>query len=118
VLPTGKGRFVQSGVVNRMLDSEGASWVVDRGHGPEAHVAAMVSRAMEAAHLAAPVIAASVDDGLASDLMSTAGAWCAARQVPRVLSMVAADDHRSRAALEAAGFRHARSLWTLYRPVD
>jgi ribosomal protein S18 acetylase RimI-like enzyme len=118
VLPTGKGRFVESRFVNRILVSEEAAWVVDRGHGPEAHVAAMVSRAMVAAHVGAPVIGESVDDRLAAELVSTAGAWCAARQVPRMMSMVAVDDLRGRAALEAAGFRHARTLWTLCRPVD
>jgi len=117
VLPTGKGRFAESGLVTRILDSEEAAWVVDRGHGPEAHVAATVSRAMEAAHIGAPVIGESVDDALAADLVSRAGAWCAARQVPRILSMVPTDDRRSSTALEAVGFRHARALWTLYRPV-
>lgn len=118
VLPTGRGRFVASGMVNRMLASEEAAWVVDRGKGPEAHVAATVTRAMEAAHVSAPTIAPSVDDDLAAQLVRTAGAWVAARRAPRVVSMVAEDDRRGRAALEAAGFRHARSLWTLYRPVD
>jgi len=118
VLPTGRGRFLGSGMVSRLLDSEEASWVVDRGHGPEAHVAASVSRAMEAAHVSSPTIGPSVDDELAAELIRAAGAWCAARQAPRIVSMVAQDDRRARAALEAAGFRHARALWTLYRTVD
>ena len=118
VLPTRKGRFVESRLVNRVLDSEGAAWVVDRGHGPEGHVAATVSRAMEAAQISAPVIDDSVEDGLAAELVSMAGAWCAARQVPRILSMVSADDRRGRVALDAVGFHHARTLWTLCRPVD
>jgi len=117
VLPTGPGRFVASGMENRLLDSEQAAWVVDRGQGPEAHVAAVVSRAMEAGHVSSPTIGASVDDALAAQLVRTAGAWCAARHVPRIISMVAEDDRRARAALEAVGFRHARALWTLYRPV-
>lgn len=118
VLPTSPGRFLASEVANRMLASEEASWVIDRGHGPEAHVAATVSTAMEAAHLTAPTLAVTVDDGLGVQLVSTAGAWCVARGAPRLVSMVAADNPRGRAALEATGFRDARSLWTLYRSVD
>jgi len=118
VLPVGRGRFVSSGLETRILGSEEAAWVVDRGHGPEAHIAAVVSRAMAAAHMSTPTIGASVDDALAAQLVQTAGGWCAARQVPRIVSMVAEDDRRARAALEAVGFRHARALWTLYRTVN
>jgi len=118
VLPTGPDRFLANGMANRMLASEEASWVLDRGSGPEAHVAATVSDAMEAAHLTAPTLSESVDDRMAVELVSTAGAWCAARKSPRILTMVAADNPRARAALEAVGFHDAHSLWTLYRPVD
>jgi len=118
VLPTGRGRFVVSGMENRLLDSDQAAWVVDRGRGPEAHIAAVVSQAMEAAHVVSPTVGASVDDAVAAQLVRTAAAWCAARHAPRIISMVAEDDRRARAALEAVGFRHARSLWTLYRTVD
>ena len=118
VLPTRKDRFVESGMVNRMMESEDAAWVVDRGHGPEAHIAASVSRAMEAAYVSAPTLADSVDDRLAVDLVTTAGVWCAARRAPRILTMVADNNPRGRAALEAVGFQRALPLWTLYRPVD
>ena len=118
VLPTRKDRFVGSGVVSRSIASEDASWVLDRGQGPEAHVAAAVSRAMEAAHITAPTLAKSVDDRTAVELVTTAGAWCAAHRVPRILSMVAAHNPKGRAALEAVGFTHALPFWTLYRPVD
>jgi len=117
VLPTRPERFSQHGIANRMMASEEASWVIDRGHGPEAHVAATVSDAFDAAHLTAPTLAESVDDRLAFELVATAGAWCATRKAHRVLSMVAADNPRGRAALEAVGFQHALPLWTLYRPV-
>lgn len=117
VLPTGRGRFLESGVVSRILSSETSAWVIDRGRGPEGHVAAAVSRATEAGHIASPTIGATVDEGLALELLATAGAWCAARRAPRVISMVADDDVRGVAALSAAGFRHARSLHTLYRTV-
>jgi len=118
VLPTGKSRFVGSGVANRMMALEEGSWVIDRGEGAEAHVSASVSRTMEAAHLVAPTFADSVDDRLAADLVATATVWCAARQAPRILSMVTDTNPRGRAALEAVGFHLARPLWTLYRPVD
>jgi ribosomal protein S18 acetylase RimI-like enzyme len=118
VLPTRKDRFVGSGVANRMMATEEASWVIDRGHGPEGHVAAAVSQAMQAAHFASPTLAESVDDRLALDLVTTAATWCASRRVPRIISMVSGRNARGRAALEAIGFRHALPLWTLYRTVD
>lgn len=118
VLPTDAGRFVGSGFVTRFLASQDAAWVIDRGRGAEAHVAANVSATTEAAHLTAPTLSESVDAALADALVTTATAWCAARKAPRILSMVAADNPRGRAALEAAGFRNALALWTLYRPVD
>ncbi len=118
VLPTRKARFVESGMVTRMLESEDASWVVDRGKGPEAYVGATVSAAMEAAYLAEPVVAESVEPALAESLVATASAWCATRRSPRILTMVNRDNARGRAALDATGFRDAQALWTLYRSVD
>ena len=118
VLPTRKDRFLEAGVVTRMLGSEATAWVVDRGHGPEAHVSASVSRASEAAYLGAPTLAETVDPSLAEALVRTATAWCVRRGAPRVLTMVGEDNPRGRAALEATGFHDARALWTLYRPVD
>lgn len=117
VMPTQRDRFLESGVVNRILASEGAGWVLDRGSGPEAFVSASVSRAMEAAWVSAPVLAETVDEGLGSSLVATAATWCTARKAPRILSMVLDGNSRGRTALEATGFRHARSLWTLYRTV-
>ena len=118
VLPSHAGLFLSSGIANRILGSEEAAWVVDRGHGPEAHVAASVSAATEAAYMTAPVLGDSVDADLSRALLRVAGAWSAARKVPRVLCMVADDNVRGRAALEAGGFRRAFALWTLYRNVD
>jgi ribosomal protein S18 acetylase RimI-like enzyme len=118
VLPTHAGMFLSSQITNRILGSEEAAWVVDRGRGPEAYVAVSVSTATEAAYLTAPVLGESVDAELAGALLRTAGAWCAVRKTPRVLCMAADDNVRGRVALEAGGFRHAFALWTLYRPVD
>jgi ribosomal protein S18 acetylase RimI-like enzyme len=118
VLPISKQDFLGFALANRVMATEEAGWTIDRGRGPEGQVSASVSRAFEAAHLSAPVIAESVDPGLAEALVRTAVAWCASRKAPRVLSMVTDDNPRGRAALEAAGFRHAFALTTLYRPVD
>ena len=118
VIPIGEGHFLTSTFVAHLLASEDAAWVVDRGNGPEGFVAANVSEVSAAAHLTAPTLAASVDEPLARALVATAEAWCSARKVPRILSMVANDNLRGRAVLEAMGFRHARALWTLYRTVD
>lgn len=118
VVPTTPRAFIGSGLQNRMLASEEAAWVIDRGHGPEAHLGATVSEVFDAAHMTSPVVSESVSSDLAETLVRTAGAWCAARKALRILSMVADDNTRGRAALEATGFRHAFALWTLYRPVD
>jgi ribosomal protein S18 acetylase RimI-like enzyme len=118
VLPTHPGMFLSSRIANRILGSQDAGWVVDRGRGPEAYVAVSVSKATEAAYMTAPVLGESVDDGLAGALLRTASAWCAAQNSPRILCMAADDNVRGRKALEAGGFRHAFALWTLYRPVD
>ena len=118
VTPTGKGRFIQSGMVTRILNSENAAWVVDRGNGPEAHVGATVSAAYEAAFMSNAVLAESVEPDVARSLIATAVAWCAARNAPRVHTFVDDTDARGRAALEANGFTNVRALRTLYRTVD
>jgi len=118
VLPVSERAFAVSRMESRMLASEQASWVIDRGRGPEGHVGATVSEVFTAGHITAPVLSESVEADLADSLVRTAGAWCAAHHTPRILSMVADDNVRGREALERAGFRHAFALWTLYRPVD
>jgi ribosomal protein S18 acetylase RimI-like enzyme len=117
VLPVEERAFVGSAFATRLLASEESAWVIDRGHGAEGHIAATVSETFEAGHVSAPVLAESVDPPLAGALVRTAGAWCAARKAPRILSLVADDNPRGRAALEAAGFRPAFGARTLYRRV-
>jgi ribosomal protein S18 acetylase RimI-like enzyme len=117
VLPTTARDLAGSAWVGRMLSSELAAWVLDDGGGPVAWVGASVSVATEAAHLTAPVVDASVGPERARALVETAGAWCAARRAPRVLTMLPAENLRGRAALEGAGFHDAIPVWTLYRPV-
>lgn len=118
VLPTDERSFTGSRVATRMMASKDAAWVVDRGDGPEAHVAATVSAVTEAAYMTGPVLAASVDAELALTLVRTAGAWCAARGAPRILSTVAEENARGREALEGAGFHSEIARRTLYRSVD
>jgi ribosomal protein S18 acetylase RimI-like enzyme len=118
ILPTEPSRFAVSGFLNRMLESEEAAWVVDRGHGPEAHIAVTVSVAFDAAHLSPPVLAESVDAELAGALVRTAGAWVAVRKAPRILALLSDDNVQGQAALDAAGFHRALESSTLYRPVD
>jgi ribosomal protein S18 acetylase RimI-like enzyme len=116
VLPTAAREIVGSEWVGRILRTEFAAWVLDPGRGPVAWVGASVSTATEAAHLTAPILDDSVAPEGARALVETAGAWCAARGAPRVLSMLPAENLRGRAALEGAGFHDAIPLWTLYRP--
>ena len=117
VLPTTPREIAGSAWIGEILRSELAAWVLDDGRGPVAWVGATVSAATEAAHLSAPIVDASVAPERAQALVQTAGAWCAARRVPRVLTMLPSENLRGRAALEGAGFHDAIPLWTLYRPV-
>jgi len=115
VLPQHARDFASSGWSNRLMLAESAAWVVDRGHGPEAYVGATSSPITEAANLSSPIIGETVDAETALALVRTAAGWLAPRKPTRILSVVTEDNARGRAALEAAGFRSALALLTLYR---
>ena len=118
VLPVGESRFVHSSFEGRLLESEGAAWVVDRGRGAEGHVSGFRSAVFDAGNVSAPVLSESLEPALAVELVRTAVAWCAGRKLPRVLAFVTDENPRGRAALEAAGFRDVLTSTTLYRTVD
>ena len=118
VLPTTEREFAGAPWEGQVLASELAAWVIDPGSGAVAWVAATVSEATEAGHLSNPILDPSVGPEVAEGLVRTAGAWCAERGVPRVVAMTSEENPRGREALEAAGFRHAIPVLTLYRPVD
>jgi len=118
VLPIGPGAFVGSSLTSKMLASEDASWVVDRGAGPEGYVAASVSRVASAGQMAAPVLSERLDPALGVALARTALDWCADRKVQRVLCRVAEYNTWGRAAVDPLGFRLARTGRTLYRSID
>ena len=118
ILPTSEQEIAGSQWGSEVLASEIASWVIDRGPGAVAWVAATVSHATEAGHLACPILDPTVQPDVAEGLVRTAVAWCAERRVPRALTMVPEENARGRAAVESAGFRHAIPILTLYRPVD
>lgn len=118
ILPTTERELTGSLWEGQVLASEIAAWVIDRGGGAVAWVAATVSDATETGHLSSPIVGPTVEPEAAAGLVRTAGAWCAARGVPRLLTMASEENARGRAALEAAGFRHAIPVLTLYRSVD
>ena len=118
VLPVPKHLLGGSRTGDRILGSESATWVVDRGAGPEAVISATSSPDADAGHLSDPIISESTDPTLAAALVRTAAAWCGARGRIRVLSSVPRYNAAGRAALETEGFRDALSVWTLYRPVE
>jgi len=101
---------------DRVFDAETAAWVVDRGHGPEAYVAATSTPTTEAAHLSTPIVGESVEAPLAVELVRTAGAWLAARRPARIVASVPEASPRARRALQEAGFHDAIPHFTLYRP--
>jgi ribosomal protein S18 acetylase RimI-like enzyme len=115
VLPIGPRDLSAERWVDRLFDAESAAWVIDRGHGPEAHLAASASPVTEAAHLSTPILAESVEPALATELVRTAGAWLAARRPARIVTSIADENGRGRAALAEAGFRGSIDHFTLYR---
>ncbi|HLN50806.1 MAG TPA: GNAT family N-acetyltransferase [Thermoplasmata archaeon] len=115
VLPLQAREIASSEWANRLMLSQSAAWVVDRGHGPEAYVGATTSPLTEAANLSSPIIGETVDPETAVALIRTAAGWLAPRKPTRILSVVTEDNTRGRAVLEAAGFRSALPLLTLYR---
>jgi ribosomal protein S18 acetylase RimI-like enzyme len=118
VLPVGPGQFGGGGIVDRALEGETAAWVVDRGSGPEAYLGASRSPAMTAAHLSAPIVAASADAAAVAGLVRTGVDWCARRGSPRIVSQVPLANATGRAALDGGGFHDALAVWTLYRPAS
>lgn len=116
VLPVSAGEISGSAWVSRILASESAAWVIDPGTGPLAWVSATSSSATEAGHLSAPIVDPSVRPEDAAALVGIAAAWCTARGAPRLIALVADENARGRAALEAAGFHDELRFWTLYRP--
>ncbi|MGP8078246.1 MAG: N-acetyltransferase family protein [Thermoplasmata archaeon] len=116
ILPVRARDLIGSNWVGRMMATSTAAWVVDRGQGPEAHLAASRTPATEAGHLSAPIVAPSADPAAVAGMVRAAVGWLAARGAPRVVAMVPDANHRGRAALEEAGFQHAIGILTLYRP--
>lgn len=116
VLPLRGRDLLSGGWANRMMEAETASWVVDRGRGPEAYLGASASPLTEAGHLATLIVGESVGPSLAGELVRTAGTWLAARRCPRLVTSVAEEHLAARAALEEVGFRDDIAHLTLYRP--
>lgn len=117
VLPPGEGAIRGSAFVDRALESHTRAWVLDRGNGPEAHVAATVGGASAAAHLSEPFVGDGVSDGEVAALVRCAIDWCNAGQPRRILGHVGFSNARGRAALAGSGFREIIEDVTLYRPV-
>jgi ribosomal protein S18 acetylase RimI-like enzyme len=117
VLPrkiTGLGR---DGLEERLFESQKATWVADRGNGPEAGLQAVRSPDSDAAQVTDPIVASTADPASVREMVRLAGAWCAARNAPRMASQVPLANVTGHGALEREGFHDALSLWTLYRPV-
>jgi ribosomal protein S18 acetylase RimI-like enzyme len=117
VLPIGEGALRGSSFIDRVLESASATWVVDRGSGPEAHLSATATRVTRAGHFSSPIIGEGVSAPEADALVRTAIDWCVAQGAPRIATRVPVANVRGRAALLTGGFHDALSDWTLYRPV-
>jgi ribosomal protein S18 acetylase RimI-like enzyme len=117
VLPRKTSGLRASGFEESLFQAERSTWVVDRGGGAEAGLGAVRSPDADAAHLTDPIVSSTADPASVRAMVRAAGAWCAARNVPRIVTEVPVANTTGRAALAAEGFHSALSLWTLYRPV-
>lgn len=115
VLPVRSRDLVGRHWADRVFRAEGSAWVVDRGHGAEAYIAATSTPTTEAAHLSTPIMGETVDASLAAELLRVAGVWLAARRPARIITSVPEEDRRARRALEEVGFHEAIAHYTLYR---
>ena len=103
--------------VDRVLGSETAAWVVDRGRGPEAYLSATWTPATAASNCSAPLIGDEAEAADVAALVRTAVEYCGSRGSPRVVARVPTANVRGRAALQGGGFHDAFAEWTLCRPV-
>jgi ribosomal protein S18 acetylase RimI-like enzyme len=117
VFPVREGSVRFSGSIDRILASETAAWVVDRGRGAEAYVSATWSAVTAAGNCSAPIIGEGLDAADAEALVRTAVDFCTARGSVRVIARVPTANVRAHAALLGGGFHDAHTEWTLYRPV-
>lgn len=115
-LPVREQDFRSGTWADRLFRAETAAWVVDRGHGAEAHIAATSTPTTDAAHLSSPVVAETVEPALAAELVRAAASWLAPRRPSRIVASVSRDNPRGHAALEEEGFHDAFAHLTLYRP--
>lgn len=100
---------------DRLFEAESAAWVVDRGSGPEAYLAATMSPLTAAAHVSTPIVSESVEPALSTRLVRVAGAWLAPRRPARIVTSVPDENQRGRAALAEGGFHEEIAHYTLYR---
>jgi ribosomal protein S18 acetylase RimI-like enzyme len=118
VLPVPRKLLASTRTGDRIMGSESAAWVLDRGAGAEAMIATTSTPDAEAAHMNEPIVSETADPALVRELVRTALAWCGARGRIRVVCSVSRHNGTGRAALEGEGFHDAFSHWTLYRPVE
>lgn len=117
VLPVRASAIRGTRFADRVLESITAAWVIDRGHGPEAHLSATVGSVTRAGHLSNPIISGAVPVADVAALVSSAIDWCAAHGSSRLAAHVPQSNARGRAALVEGGFHEALTDWTLYRPI-
>ncbi len=115
VLPYRESALRGSDFVDRALGSVSSGWVVDRGNGAEAHLAANAGGVATAGHFSEPIVGEGVGTDDVAALVRTALEWCLARRVPRILAHVGAANARGRSALESGGFREALNDWLMVR---
>ncbi|MGA8303442.1 MAG: GNAT family N-acetyltransferase [Thermoplasmata archaeon] len=117
VLPVRESALRPSRMVERMLESERAAWVVDHGGGPLAYLSATSTPATEAGHFSEPIVGEGASTDEVAALVGTGVRWCVAHGSPRIVAQVPASNLGGLAALEGGGFHDALAIRTLYRPV-
>jgi ribosomal protein S18 acetylase RimI-like enzyme len=115
VLPPAGRRLNASPTIDQILSSASSSWTLEEGGRPTAWVSAISSKFMEAAGLAAPIVATDADPSGVRALLATAVDWCRVQLATRVICRVPNDNVASVRAVESEGFTSTLSFDTLYR---
>lgn len=115
VLPVDTAQLFVRRAIVAGLRSEAELWVAPQAPPPLGFVRATTSEVMESANLTCPILAPSLDDRLADQLIATAVAWTKGRGARRMLCEVPDTNARARAVLARAGFTVPFATLTLVR---
>jgi ribosomal protein S18 acetylase RimI-like enzyme len=117
ILPVDPRQYYLRPMVSQSLESDSEGWILEMGGRPSGFLRITTSHAMEAGHLTAPVIDASVPADTAVEFLRAVLRRAVDRGARRILCEVTTADPRIQLLLTGAGFEEAYRLDTLYEPL-